>query len=181
MRRVQRQRLGGPWCPAAAAFSRCAPLGEALAAVDATRKTEGEALVADLRGMCDRLEAQLGVVREALPAALAAWRERLEARVQKLMEGVSLEPEALAREVAIAADKGDVSEEVARIDAHLEAVRATLATGGPCGRRLEFLAQELQRETSTLSAKLQDARLVQAALDMKLEVGRMREQTANVE
>ncbi len=156
-------------------------VGEALAALCAMREAEGRALAEDLRAIVRRIERQVAHLRAALPAAVAASNERLRRRVQALLGELALDGAALAREAAIAADKADVSEELTRLEAHLEAVRLALARGGPCGRRLEFLAQELQREASTLAAKLQDARLVQLALEVKLEVGRMREQAANVE
>lgn len=158
-------------------------LEQALSALVASREQEGARLRTELLGMLERIEAGTAVIESELPAALAAYRERLRSRVQAVLteSGFSIEREALARELAIFADKADVAEELARIKAHIAAARAALERGGACGRRLEFIVQELQRESSTLGAKLHDPALVQRALEIKLEVGRMREQVANVE
>ena len=89
--------------------------------------------------------------------------------------------EILAREMALLAEKSDVAEELDRLESHMAQWRETLAEGGPIGRRLDFLAQELGREANTISSKSADTEITRAALDLKLAVERLKEQAANVE
>ncbi|GIW71938.1 MAG: hypothetical protein KatS3mg102_1480 [Planctomycetota bacterium] len=156
-------------------------LQQALAALVASREAEGQLLARELERACARVAEALARLKEGLPGALAAYRERLEQRLARLLGETPLDPGQIAREVALLAERSDVSEELSRLEAHLGAVAEALARGGPVGRRLEFLTQELQREATTLAAKLQDPALLEHALVIKIEVGRMREQAANVE
>jgi uncharacterized protein (TIGR00255 family) len=153
----------------------------ALNALVEARRREGQALAADLRARVATLR-RLG--EELAAHAKEAPREaarRLHARVERLLseagEGVTLDPQRLALEVALLADKSDVSEELTRLAAHLDEVDALLAADGAIGRRLDFLAQELHREVNTIGSKTQAARVI----DAKAEVERLREQVQNVE
>lgn len=160
-----------------------ATVERALAALDLSRRREGAVLGEDLRARRAAIGTALAEVRARIPAALEAHRQRLAERMRQLLEGVgaTLEPHDLVREVAIFADRTDISEEVTRLDAHLAELDRALASEAPVGRRLDFLAQEMLREANTMGSKSQDTALVQAVLSIKLEVDKIKEQVANVE
>ncbi len=153
--------------------------------LDAMRSSEGETLAGDLEG---RLSAIL-VATEQLEArageAAEAARERLRKRAEKLARETGLTDEArLHQEVVIAADRMDVTEELVRLRSHVEQFRAALAgagPGAPVGRRLDFLVQELVRETNTLGSKSADAPSAHLVVELKTELERVREQVQNVE
>jgi len=156
---------------------------EALTELEAMRRTEGAGLAADLRGAAREIAATADEVERKLPTALEEQAARLRARVQQLLDGSQgLEASELAREVAVLADKSDISEELQRLRSHVAQLEEALgATDGPVGRKLEFLAQELLRESNTMASKSHDTAIVQAVLAIKLLVDRIREQVANVE
>ena len=157
-----------------------AALGEAIAALRAARLDEGAALVDVLGGIIDEIEAlavRAGAHAASQPAAL---RDRLKARLEELIEG-GLEPDRLAQEAALLAAKADVREELDRLSAHVQAARALLAGGSPCGRKLDFLAQEFNREANTLCSKSSDRGLTEIGLALKAAIDQMREQVQNVE
>ncbi len=160
-----------------------AAVDQALAAVLAMRRAEGAALAVELGAIADQIEALAGTLEANLPAALAEQQRRLRERVEALLadQEVRLEPHALARELALLGDKGDIAEELQRLRSHVAQLRAALAAEGPIGRKLEFLAQELLREANTMASKTHDSALVETILAIKLQVERVREQVANVE
>jgi uncharacterized protein (TIGR00255 family) len=155
----------------------------ALDALDVSRRREGAALAEDLRRRREVIAAALAEVKGRVPVALAAHRERLRERLRQLLEGAGaqLEPHDIAREVALFAERTDISEEVTRLEAHLHELDRVLASDEPVGRRLDFLAQEMVRESNTMGSKSQDAELVSRVLAIKLEVDKIREQVANIE
>ncbi len=158
-----------------------AALATALDALVAMRAREGEALQRDLSGRLARVEELVGRVAELVPAALAAHEARLTERVQELARGIALDPARLAQEIAILADRTDVTEEITRLRSHVGQVRALLASGAPAGRKLDFLVQEMHREVNTIGSKSQSGEIAAAVVEMKAEVERMREQVQNVE
>lgn len=166
-----------------AAWSDVQPIVEAAAReVAGMREREGRVLAADLAARLDGLEAAARVVAERAPARLAGEHERLKKAVAELASGVRVDEQRLALEVALLADRVDVSEELVRLRAHLAACRETLATdGGPIGKQLGFLAQELLREVNTIGSKANDAVITQAVIRMKGELEKFREQLENLE
>jgi uncharacterized protein (TIGR00255 family) len=168
----------------AALLARVLEVAErALVALDLSRRREGAALALDLQARRAAIAEALGAVRARIPVALEAHRARLKERLSQLLEGVgaALDPQGLAKEVALFADRTDVSEEVTRLETHLGELDRALASEAPVGRRLEFLAQEMLREANTMGSKSQDAALVHSVLAIKLEVDKIKEQVANVE
>jgi uncharacterized protein (TIGR00255 family) len=159
-----------------------AALDEALDALVASRKAEGAALDAVLRARLDRI-AVLMAQADALPARQPdAIRERLAQQLARLVENAEgLDPARLHQEAVLLAVKADIREELDRLKAHVDSARKLLAAGGPMGRRLDFLAQELSRETNTLCAKSNDAALTTIGLELKIEVEQLREQAQNIE
>jgi uncharacterized protein (TIGR00255 family) len=156
-------------------------LGRALDELVACRETEGDALGAEFRALHAALRAQVDVVAARTPAALARYQERLRERIAALLAEVVVDEGRLMTEVAIWADKTDVREEMTRLRAHLDQLLVLLDKGGPVGRALDFLIQELNREVNTIGSKADDLELSQAALAAKGIIEKMREQAQNLE
>lgn len=152
---------------------------KALADFADTRAREGERTAAFLRERLDAMAVLVEKVRARGPQVRDAWLERLRARIADL--GVEVDPQRLAQEVALAAQRADVDEEMARLFSHFTEVRDTLARDEAVGRRLDFLMQELNREANTLSSKSQDAEMTRCAVEMKVIIEQMREQVQNIE
>ena len=162
-----------------------AAVGEALdRALDgllAMREREGATLRRDLEERLASLEGFVDRLAAAAPAAVTAYRDRLARRVQELAGDVGVDPQRLAQEVAIFADRSDVTEELTRLRSHLDQLRGLLDTPEPVGRRLDFLVQEANREVNTSGAKSQWADAAALVVEMKAELERIREQVQNVE
>jgi len=154
----------------------------ALAQVLAMREDEGRMLRADLETQCRAIRSSLDRVRERAPLVIRDYAERLRSRTNDLVRAVEAElrPEDLAREVAVFAERSDINEELARLDSHLQ--QFLLAVGGDAdaGRKLEFLAQEMLRETNTVGAKANDAVIAQEVIAVKCAIDRIKEQLGNV-
>lgn len=157
-------------------------LDEALDALIHSRQAEGEALAAVLRQRLDRIST-LAAQADAAPARQPeAIRARLKQQLTRLLENAdAFDPARLHQEAALLAVRSDIREELDRLKAHVESASKLLAAGGPVGRRLDFLAQELGRETNTLCAKSNDAGLTALGLELKIEVEQLREQVQNIE
>lgn len=157
-------------------------LDEALDALIASRRAEGDALAAVLRRRLDRIST-LAAQADAAPARQPeAIRARLKQQVARLLENAEgIDPTRLHQEAALLAVRGDIREELDRLKAHVESASKLLVAGGPVGRRLDFLAQELGRETNTLCAKSNDTGLTAIGLELKIEVEQLREQAQNIE
>lgn len=156
-------------------------LAAALEAVLALRRREGEELRGDLSARLATLSQLLARARTESAAWPAAHLERLKARMAELLAGHAVDEARLVQEAALLADKGDVSEEMARLGAYLTRLAEMLAAPGPAGKRLEFTLQEALREVNTLGSKSRDVSVSSLVIEMKSELERMREQVANVE
>jgi uncharacterized protein (TIGR00255 family) len=162
-----------------------AAVDASLEAVSAMRGAEGAALERDLLARAGRV-AELADALEARAESVAeAVRARLRKRAEQLARDTGLYDEArLTQEITIAADRMDVTEELVRLRSHVEQLRRTVASGGPghaVGRRLDFLLQELGREANTVGSKAADAPVAHLVVELKSELGRLREQVQNVE
>jgi uncharacterized protein (TIGR00255 family) len=156
----------------------------ALDALVAMRRSEGEHLQAQLQEICDAIEGLTAGIEREQQGLVEAYRDRLLERVEALLAGtdVPVNEESLAREVALFADRSDVSEEVARMRSHLAQFREAMGeAGAPVGRKMEFLGQEMLREANTMASKMPAGPQVRQALELKSEVERLREQVRNVE
>ncbi len=145
----------------------------------AAREREGARLEALIRERCDRLLRLVGEVRVRMPEVLAGVRTRLADRLAELR--AELDPNRIEQEMALLAQRLDVDEEMDRLEAHVAEVRKILSGGGPIGRRLDFLMQELNREANTLTSKSSDVTVTRDAVEMKVLVEQMREQIQNIE
>ncbi len=157
----------------------------AAEAMLAMRRVEGAALGAELERLLVSLERRLEIVEQRAPQRLVAERDRLRASVAALLDGRSPDEARLAQEIALLADKLDITEEVVRLKAHIAACRSALqqdaAAAGGGGRQLGFLGQEMLREINTIGSKANDAAIAQSVVTMKGELERFREQVENVE
>jgi uncharacterized protein (TIGR00255 family) len=147
------------------------------------REQEGARLEADLQARVAALRAGIVRVEELAPQRLERERERLRQAVAEIAEARDLEDDRLAREIALIADRWEISEELVRTRSHLDAFEEYLRTPAdePVGKRLGFLVQELQREVNTLGAKANDIEISRCAVEMKNEIEKLREQVENVE
>jgi uncharacterized protein (TIGR00255 family) len=125
------------------------------------------------------MERRIAEITPRLPQVIAAFRERLAARLKEALG--SGDDERVRQEVAVFATRIDVDEELARLTSHVTELKRILTSGGTAGKKLDFLMQELNREANTLSSKSVDLAVTQAALDMKLLIEQMREQIQNIE
>lgn len=150
--------------------------------VCAMRKLEGAALAADLRANLKALLAQLDVVSGRCAHVVASYRGKLHQRLERLLDGteVSLDDGRIEHEVAVFADRADVSEEVTRLGSHANQMSTLLDSSSASGKRLDFLLQEMSRETNTIGSKCSDAESSHAVVEMKTAISRMREQAQNV-
>lgn len=145
----------------------------------AHREREGAQLAGLIEARLEGIEEIVAEVRAGAATLAAALRDRLVARVAEL--SVELDPHRLEQEIALLAQKADVAEELDRLETHVTEIRRTLAGAGPAGRRLDFLAQELNREANTLASKASAADVALRAVDLKVLIEQIREQIQNIE
>lgn len=156
-------------------------VASALAELVSTRRREGDALAADLEAHRSRLAALAVGLRQATAALPEKFARRLEERLAALQSQPGLDSGRVAQEVALAAERLDVSEELVRLDTHLEHFRELCAGSVAVGRKLDFVIQEIGRELNTIGSKAQDAGVAALVIEAKSSLERMREQAQNVE
>ncbi|MEO5350458.1 MAG: YicC family protein [Magnetococcus sp. YQC-3] len=155
-------------------------LDVAVAQLEMARAAEGRALTVVVQQLLDEFSGLLVQVEALLPGLRAEQRRILQARISELT-GTLVEPDELAREVAILLNRVDVAEEVERLRVHINELRTLLSGSAPVGRRLDFFCQELNREANTLCSKSQNSALTRLGVEMKLVVEKLREQAQNLE
>ena len=153
----------------------------ALRALRTVREAEGRTIAAMLAAQIAEIEQLTGAARAHAGSSLAAIRQRICAQLSELLAGGGLPEERLAQEAALLAVKADIREEIDRLTAHIEAARSLLKAGGAVGRKLDFLAQEFNREANTLCSKAQDMSLKRIGLELKTVIDQFREQVQNIE
>jgi uncharacterized protein (TIGR00255 family) len=156
----------------------------ALQELSAARAREGEKLKVFLLQRVEKIEALRDSVIPHVPAAIAAYEQRLTARLREAMQNAPIHDtwdERIRQEITLFAGKIDVDEELSRLASHLSEMRRILAHGGAVGKRLDFLMQELNREANTLGSKSVDAEVSRSAMEMKILIEQMREQIQNLE
>ena len=159
----------------------CAVLDEALEAYNAMRAVEGVKLCEDIAGRVTTIETVVGKVEERSPQTVAAYREKLTARMQEVLQSTTIDESRILMEAAIFADKIAVDEEPVRLRSHIAQLRTMLKSDQPVGRKLDFLIQEVNRECNTIGSKCNDLTIAQDVVNMKAEVEKIREQVQNIE
>jgi len=154
---------------------------EALAAFAEMRATEGAALAGVLNGQVDEVERLTALAVDAAGKRVVRIRAAIDTAMTAILDKTAADPERLESELAMIAVKADVTEEIDRLRAHVEAARTLLGGGGAIGRKLDFLTQEFNREANTLCSKAQSTELTRIGLDLKAVIDQMREQVQNVE
>lgn len=156
-------------------------VSEAVSALVSMREREGAALAADLSEKLASIEASLEEVKKEAPRAVAEYRRKLRARIDEALGQLPLDEARLATEVALFADKCAIDEEISRLGAHIAAMRALITSQGQVGRKLDFLVQEMNRETNTIGSKANDLAITERVLAMKNDIEKIREQAQNAE
>ncbi len=156
-------------------------LRKALDRLVKMREKEGKHLAADLSARLDLLATGIAAIRQAAPEAVKRYREQLHARIKEAGLDLPLDDERLAKEVVFFADRSDITEELTRLESHLQQFRASLKSAEPVGRTLDFLAQEMNREINTIGSKANAAEISQQVVQMKAELEKIREQVQNIE
>lgn len=155
----------------------------ALANLIAMRETEGANIQNDLAARADLIAAKLEIVEERAPQVVLEYDKRLGERINDLLQdcGQGVEPERLIQEVAIFADRVNVTEEIVRLKSHLKQFKVMLQSVQPVGRKMDFLIQEFNREANTIASKANDFSITQVVVEIKGEIEKIREQVQNIE
>ena len=156
-------------------------LDEAVEKFVAMRTVEGENLKRDILLKGERIKTLVAEVKERSPLVVVEYQEKLNNRLKDLLGGVDVDPQRIATEVAVFADRGCVDEEVTRLESHLVQLKDILEGGGQVGRKLDFLIQEMNRESNTIASKANDIQIVKATIELKSEIEKIREQIQNLE
>ena len=159
----------------------CAVLDEALAAYNTMRAVEGAKLAEDIGNRLTYIENYTSQVEERSPQTVAEYRAKLTARMQEVLQSTTIDEQRILTEAAIYADKVAVDEETVRLRSHVAQLWTVLASDEPMGRKMDFLIQEVNRESNTIGSKCNDVAIAQVVVGLKAEVEKMREQVQNVE
>ncbi len=161
-----------------------AVLSVAEQAIDAfikMRETEGERLKADIESRANTILSKVEFIERTSPETVRNYRERLEQKVKELLETANIDEQRIITETAIFADKVAVDEETVRLRSHIKQLRELLNKGDDIGKKLDFIVQEMNRETNTIGSKSQNIDIAQCVVDIKAEIEKIREQVQNIE
>ncbi len=158
-------------------------LEESLTRLSQMRSDEGAALASDLKTNCLTIASELDRIEARLPELMDEYRDRLIERINRTLQryDIALQPGDVVREISLYAERSDISEEIVRLRSHLEQFDAAMATEESCGRKLEFLTQEMFREANTIGSKASDVEIPKHVIEIKTAIERIREQVQNVE
>jgi uncharacterized protein (TIGR00255 family) len=156
---------------------------KAIGKLKQMRATEGAALAADLDTHCEAIKQDLEQIRASSETVLHEYQRKLRKRVDELLADakLKLDEDALAREVALFAERSDISEETARLDSHLQQFAENCQTDDQAGRRLDFISQEMLREANTIASKAYNTEVIRCVVDIKCRIDRIKEQVQNIE
>ena len=146
-----------------------------------TRKNEGGNLKNDLLVKLEEMLGHVAFIEERSPRIIDEYKQKLKEKVEEMLQGVQMDENRLITEVTIFADKVCVDEELVRLRSHIEATRKILTEGGSVGRKLDFIAQEMNREANTILSKTTDLESSERAIELKTEIEKVREQIQNIE
>lgn len=156
-------------------------LTDAINMLLSMREKEGAKLRNDLESKCTYMKELIGEISKRSPLIVASYKEKLEKRLSDLLKDVKLDEARVAMEVAIFSDKSNIDEEIVRLNSHIVQMMDTFSLDGPIGRKLDFIVQEMNRETNTIASKANDLELVNIVLNLKNEIEKIREQVQNIE
>jgi uncharacterized protein (TIGR00255 family) len=156
-------------------------LSDSINMLISMREKEGTKLKSDLEARCMYIKELLGEISKRAPLIVASYKEKLEKRLSDLLNDVKLDESRVAMEVAIFSDKSNIDEEIVRLHSHINQMMETFTLKEPIGRKLDFIVQEMNRETNTIGSKANDLELVNVMLNMKNEIEKIREQVQNIE
>ena len=154
---------------------------DAVDAFIAARETEGARLAADVISKSENILQFVEIVEKRSPETVALYRERLEIRIKELLQSASVDEQRVLTETALFADKIAVDEETVRLRSHIAHLNEMFKAAGPIGKKLDFIVQEMNRETNTIGSKCQDIDISRVVVDMKSEIEKIREQIQNIE
>jgi len=167
--------------PAAAWKELQKTLDEALDALIRMRQAEGEILKKDFLARLDTLKRYLDSAKARAPKTVLEYKQRLQERIRELTEGLEMDPVRLSQEVALLAEKSDITEEIVRFESHVSQMEKLFKGSDAIGRKLDFLLQEMGREVNTIGSKSNDISIAQDVIELKSELAKLREQAQNVE
>jgi uncharacterized protein (TIGR00255 family) len=156
-------------------------LDAALQALQLMRRQEGEVLSRDFHLRLQAMAQQSQSIRQRVPQVVVEYQQRLEQRVKELFAQVELDPNRVAQEAILFAERSDITEELTRLDAHMQACARLLSSSEAVGRKIEFLVQEMHREVNTIGSKSNDTAIAHSVVELKSEIERLREQIQNIE
>ena len=159
----------------------CAVLEDALRAHTAMREKEGARLAEDIRRRLDAIEALTQLVEARSPQTVAEYGEKLLSRMREVLQSTTIDEGRILTEAAVFADKVAVDEETVRLRSHLSQLREMLESAVPVGRKLDFLIQEVNRESNTIGSKCSDLQIARDVVELKAEIEKIREQVQNIE
>ena len=159
----------------------CAVLDEALDSYNAMRAVEGVKLAEDIGARLTAIEGMTAQVEERSPETVREYRQKLTARMQEVLQSTAIDEQRILQEAAIYADKIAVDEETVRLRSHVSQLRGMLQSDQPMGRKMDFLIQELNRESNTIGSKCSNLDIARIVVDLKGEVEKIREQVQNIE
>jgi uncharacterized protein (TIGR00255 family) len=154
---------------------------QGLETVQEMRRREGQVLETETRAYLDAIRCKVAAMRAQIPAAHIEYRQRLEERLKCLLPQVAPDPQRLAQEVALLAEKSDISEEVTRLESHIEQYAGVLDDGREAGKKMDFLLQEMHREVNTVLSKTGNLEVTRGGIAIKTDIEKLREQVQNVE
>lgn len=156
-------------------------LEEAMNGLESMRKKEGESLCKDLVARMGTISGSMEEIGKRAPQVVLEYQKRLSDRVKELSGGLAVDESRLAQEVAIMADRSDITEEVVRFASHTSQLKTMLKGNEPVGRKIDFLLQEMNREVNTIGSKTNDVDIANRVVDIKSELSKLREQIQNIE
>jgi uncharacterized protein (TIGR00255 family) len=156
-------------------------IDKAILSLDTMRINEGKALEKDFLERLNRIRIYINEIRDRAKVTVESYRDNLRQRIQKLIKRIEIDEDRLTQEVAFMAERSDITEELIRIESHVDQFRKYLNLDDVVGRRLDFLVQEINREVNTIGSKASDSIISQLAVEIKAELEKLREQIQNVE
>ncbi len=153
----------------------------ALDSVQEMRKREGEVLQQDIVSRLEKVKEAVNLIKKRSPKLIEIYRDRLRENLERLLKGQEIDQDRLMQEIAFLAERSDITEEIVRLESHISQFFSSLEKEEPVGRRLDFLIQEMNRETNTIGAKSQDVEISRLVVDIKSEIEKIREQVQNIE